>query len=70
MVYTIQEGDFVPQQPKRGREHRNTHSSNTLNETHDEQRNMNSKIKRLVEKMARKNLVSPTGSSEDDNEIN
>lgn len=70
MGYAIQEGEFVLQQPRRAREQRNTPPSNTLNEIRDEQRKMYVKINMNIKKMASKHLISPTRSSEDDDEIN
>ena len=66
MRYANQEGEFVPQQPRRARERRNTPPSNSYNEICDEKRNMDVKINMLIEKMERKNLISPMASSEDD----
>ena len=36
MGYAIQEGEFVPYQPRKAREQRKAHSSNTPNEISDE----------------------------------
>lgn len=66
MGYAIQEGEFVPYKQRRARDQRNTPPSNTLKEIHDEQREMNAKNNKLIEKMARNNLIYPTASSEDD----
>lgn len=66
MGYAIQDGEFVPYQPRRGRESRNTPPSNAYNEICDDQMKMNAKINMLVKKMARRNLISPATSSEDD----
>lgn len=70
MRYVIQEGEFIPQQPRRTKEWRNTPLSNLYSEIHDEQRKMNAKIIMLIDKMAKKNLISPVASSKDDDEIN
>lgn len=69
MGYAIQE-EFVLRQPRRPREQINTPPSNILNEIRDEQRKMNSKISRLIVKMARKNLIFATGFREDDYDMN
>lgn len=66
MGYAIQEGDLVPYQLIRERKRRNTPPSNTLNEIRDEQKKLNSKMNKLIEIMARSNLISLTGYGEDD----
>lgn len=50
MGCAIQEGEFVPYQLRRARERRNTPPSNTLNEIHDDKRNVNAKINKLIKK--------------------
>ena len=69
MGYAIQEEEFVPKKPSRTREKRITSPSNPYSEICDEQIKMNAKINMLIEKIAKKNLISPTTSSEDDDEM-
>lgn len=70
MGYTIQGREGFPLPRRRGRQWRNNDlppsSSITSNDIHNEQREMNGKFNKLVQRMERRNLISPTFSSKDD----
>lgn len=64
MGFAIQQGEFVPQQPRR-RERRNVPPSTSNYNILEEKIKMKEKINLFIEKMVRKNLISPLASSED-----
>lgn len=72
MGRVIQGKELVMIPPKRAMKQRNNDlppsSSNSLNEMHDEQREMNESINKLIKIIEKRNLIYPMASSEDDND--
>lgn len=71
--YVIQGKELVSLPPRRARQRRKNDlspsSSNTLNDVCDDQRTINAKINKFIERIERRKLILPMASSEgDDND--